>query len=206
MSSDTDLIGRSLEDPKAFEVIFDRHYSAIRRYVARRLSPACADDVAAEVFCVAFDRREHFVERRLDCPVPAWLYGIATNLVRRRRRDERRQLRAYARAGADVVAPESGADLTDRVDAQRAGPVVARALASLSVDERDVLLLYALADLDYQGIADALQIPIGTVRSRLARARARAARHLAGHDAERNRPSDLVATEREEKSSCATST
>jgi RNA polymerase sigma factor (sigma-70 family) len=198
---DAELIARSLADPAAFEVVFDRHYAAIRRYVARRLSSAGADDVAAEVFCIAFDRREQFIEQRPDCPVPAWLYGIATNLVRRRRRDERRRLRAYARAGADGVAADSPADLTDRVDAQRAGPVVARALASLSADERDVLLLYALADLDYQGIADALQIPIGTVRSRLARARARAARHLARH-AER----DLVTTEREERSSCATST
>jgi RNA polymerase sigma-70 factor (ECF subfamily) len=199
LRSDADLIGCSLADPSAFEVIFDRHYATIRRYVARRLSPACADDVAAEVFCIAFDRRAQFVERRPDCPVVAWLYGIATNLVRRRRRDERRQLRAYARAGADV-ALESPADLDGRVDAQRAGPVVARALAALSADERDVLLLYALADLDYQGIADALQIPIGTVRSRLARARARAARHLAGHE-----PNHLT-TATEESSSCATST
>ena len=199
MDSDTDLIGRSVEEPKAFEVIFDRHYAAIRRYVARRLSPACADDVAAEAFCVAFDRRAQFVERRPECPVVAWLYGIATNLVRRRRRDERRQLRAYARAGAEQVALEPPADLAGRVDAQRAAPAVARALAALSADERDVLLLYALADLDYQGIADALQIPIGTVRSRLARARTRAARHLDG-------PSGHVHKEREEKSSCATST
>ena len=206
MRSDTDLVGRSLEDPSAFEVVFERHYSAIRRYVARRLSPACADDVAAEVFCIAFDRRRQLIEQRPDCPVVAWLYGIATNLVRRRRRDERRQLRAYARAGADVVAPESPADLTDRVDARRAAPAVGRALASLSADERDVLLLYALADLDYQGIADALQIPIGTVRSRLARARARAARHLADHDPGPNGPSDLRAADTKETSSCATST
>jgi RNA polymerase sigma factor (sigma-70 family) len=206
VSTDTQLIGRSLGEPAAFEVIFDRHYSSIRRYVARRLSPAGADDVAAEVFCIAFDRRAQFVERRADCPVRAWLFGIATNLVRRRRRDERRQLRAYARAGAGVVAAESAADPSDRVDAQRAGPAVARALGALSADERDVLLLYALADLDYQGIADALEIPIGTVRSRLARARTRAARHLAGHDPERSGPSDHLTTGTEDKPSCATST
>jgi RNA polymerase sigma factor (sigma-70 family) len=181
VSSDMDVLGHSLEEPQAFEIIFERHYSAIRRYAARRLSPAVADDVAAEAFCIAFDRRAQLIERRPECPIVAWLYGIATNLVRRRRRDEQRQLRAYARAGADVVALESAGVVTDRVDARRAAPAVARALASLSADERDVLLLFALADLDYQGIADALQIPIGTVRSRLARARARASRHLAGH-------------------------
>jgi RNA polymerase sigma-70 factor (ECF subfamily) len=197
--SDADLIGRSLDDPDAFEAVFDRHYAAIRRYVARRLSPATADDVAAEVFCIAFDRRAQLVEQRPDCPVAAWLYGIATNLVRRRRRDERRQLRAYARAGADTVAHDAAPDPADRLDAQRAGPMVARALASLSADERDVLLLYALADLDYQGIADALEIPIGTVRSRLARARARAARHMAEHGR------ITLTTDTEGTSSCATS-
>lgn len=196
MSSDRELIRHSLADPQAFEVIFDRHYSAIRRYVARRLSPAQADDLAAEAFCIAFDRRAHLVEQRPDCPVVAWLYGIATNLVRRRRRDERRQLRAYARAGADAVPLEPTSDLIAAVDARRAAPAVARALASLSADERDVLLLFALADLDYQGIADALQIPIGTVRSRLARARARAARHLEAADSESLK----------EDASCVTST
>jgi RNA polymerase sigma factor (sigma-70 family) len=197
LSSDRELIRHSLENPQAFEAIFDRHYSAIRRYVARRLSPAHADDLAAEAFCIAFDRRAHLVEQRPDCPVVAWLYGIATNLVRRRRRDERRQLRAYARAGAEIPL-ETTSELIDSVDAGRAAPQVARALASLSADERDVLLLFALADLDYQGIADALEIPIGTVRSRLARARARAARHL-GEDSS---PS----TESKEGASCATST
>jgi RNA polymerase sigma-70 factor (ECF subfamily) len=194
VSTDRELVERSLDAPAAFEEIFDRHYAAVHRYVARRLSRSCADDVAAQVFCVAFDRRRKFVEQRPDCPVAPWLFGIATNLVRRQRRDERRQLRAYARVGVDVGRDAPG-DSHDRLDAHRAAPAVARALASLSRDERDVLLLYALADLDYQGIADALQIPIGTVRSRLSRARTRARSHL---DAA---PSNLT-----EEPTCATST
>ena len=75
---DRALIGRSLADPHAFELVFDRHHAAIRRYVARRLSPACADDVAADVFCIAFDQRRRLAAERPDCPVQAWLYGIAT--------------------------------------------------------------------------------------------------------------------------------
>ena len=174
-------IGRSLSDPHAFELVFDRHHAAIRRYVARRLSPACADDVAADVFCIAFDQRRQLVAERPDCPVGAWLYGIATNLIRRRRRDERRQLRAYARAGCGRR--RGGGDRgTWPLGSTRAAPRPRspRRSPRSRADERDVLLLYALAELDYQGIADALQIPIGTVRSRLARARRRAARHLAG--------------------------
>jgi RNA polymerase sigma factor (sigma-70 family) len=193
-TSDRDLVERCLEEPAAFEEVFDRHFGAIHRYVARRLSAACADDVAAQVFCVAYDKRRQFVEQRPDCPLAPWLFGIATNLVRRHRRDERRQLRAYARVGVEAAAPDSPDDSAARLDARRARPAVARALASLSPDERDVLLLYALADLDYQGIADALEIPIGTVRSRLSRARARARRHLGG-DAEHLTPTAAAGTE-----------
>jgi RNA polymerase sigma factor (sigma-70 family) len=195
VSTERELVEQSLDAPEAFEEIFDRHYAAVHRYVARRLSRSCADDVAAQVFCVAFDGRRKLAEQRPDCPVAPWLFGIATNLVRRHRRDERRQLRAYARLGADV-GPDAPGDSDDRLDARRAVPAVARALASLSRDERDVLLLYALADLDYQGIADALEIPIGTVRSRLSRARTRARQHL-----------DAVSpSNRTEEPSCATST
>ncbi|HWM10032.1 MAG TPA: sigma-70 family RNA polymerase sigma factor [Solirubrobacteraceae bacterium] len=193
-ASDRDLVVRCLDEPGAFEEVFERHFGAIYRYVARRLSPACADDVAAQVFCVAYDKRRQFAEQRPDCPLAPWLFGIATNLVHRHRRDERRQLRAYARVRAEVASPDSPDDAAARLDAQRARPAVARALASLSPDERDVLLLYALADLDYQGIADALEIPIGTVRSRLARARARARRHLGG-DAEHLTPTAATGTE-----------
>jgi RNA polymerase sigma-70 factor (ECF subfamily) len=197
--SDRALLARSLEEPAAFEELFERHHAAIHRYVARRLSRTCADDVAAQAFCIAFDRRRQLVEQRPDCPIAPWLFGIATNLVRRHRRDERRQLRAYARLGTDDARPEPLSDSDDRLDARRAAPQIARALASLSRDERDVLLLYALADLDYQGIAEALEIPIGTVRSRLARARTRARRHLAGVGG------PLTLTETEERP-CATST
>lgn len=179
-TSDRDLVERCLEEPAAFEEVFDRHFGAIHRYVARRLSPACADDVAAQVFCVAYDKRRQFAEQRPDGPIAPWLFGIATNLVRRHRRDERRQLRAYAKVGVEAAAPDSPEDSTARVDARRAWPAVARALASLSPGERDVLLLYALAELDYEGIAEALDVPIGTVRSRLSRARAHARRQLGG--------------------------
>ena len=193
-TSDRDLVERSLEQSAAFEEVFDRHFGAIHRYVARRLSPACADDVAAQVFCIAYDKRGQFLEQRPDGPVAPWLFGIATNLVRRHRRDERRQLRAYARVGVEAAALDSPDESAARVDARRARPAVARALASLSPDERDVLLLYALADLDYQGIADALEIPIGTVRSRLSRARAHARRRL-GDDLENLTPAAAASTE-----------
>jgi DNA-directed RNA polymerase specialized sigma24 family protein len=85
----------------------DRYYTEIHGYVARRLGPGLADDVAAETFLVAFDRRD-----RYDAAYPfarPWLYGIASNLVSRHRRAEVRQYRALAhgrvRRGAVAVRP-----------------------------------------------------------------------------------------------------
>jgi len=101
-----------------------------------------------------------------------WLFGIAANLIRRHWRTERRRLRAYARTGVDPIGDEA-AEVERRVDAVAAAPAVAAALASLGAGEREVLLLFAWADLSYDEISTALGIPVGTVRSRLSRARAR---------------------------------
>jgi RNA polymerase sigma factor (sigma-70 family) len=97
-----------------------------------------------------------------------WLLGIAANLLRRHWRTERRRLEAYARAGDHVG---SISDAAARVE-------IVAALDSLSRNERETLFLYAVADLSYDEIADALEIPVGTVRSRLARARGRVRQHL----------------------------
>jgi RNA polymerase sigma-70 factor (ECF subfamily) len=153
-------------DPHAFDVVFDRHFGDIHRFVARRLGRDVADDLAANVFVEAFAGFASFDERRGQ--IRPWLFGIANNLVRRHRRTEERRLRAFARHGTDPVA--DAGDL-DRVDATSDGPRLARALAALTPRDREVLLLHAWADMPYEEIAQALDVPIGTVRSRLARAR-----------------------------------
>lgn len=167
--SDVECLALSLTEPKAFEPIFERHFEAVHRYLHRRAGIELADELAAQTFALAFERRATC--RTEESALP-WLYGIATNLLRRRRRAERRQLRAYARTGVDRWAAygdeRSGADAA-----------LARALAAMRPRERDALLLYALADLSYDEIAAALGVPIGTVRTWLHRARATAQRELA---------------------------
>src|SRR5207344_745537 len=107
-----------------------------------------------------------------------WLYGIATNLLRRSWRAERRQLRAYGRSGVDRwVAYED--ETAARVDDSSLDARLARALAAMRPRQRDALLLYALADLSYEEIALALDVPVGTVRTWLHRARETARRELA---------------------------
>jgi RNA polymerase sigma-70 factor (ECF subfamily) len=172
--SDADVLARSLDEPRAFELVFDRHFEAVHRYLHRRAGHDIADELAAETFALAFERR---ASCRATGSVLPWLYGIATNLLRRRQRVERRQLNAFARHGVnDWVAYE---DEQTRVDDSSHGVELARALAAMKPRERDALLLYAVGDLSYDEIASALEVPVGTVASWLHRARVIARRELA---------------------------
>ncbi|MFD1931096.1 MULTISPECIES: RNA polymerase sigma factor [Nonomuraea] len=179
-ADDAELIRRSHDDPEQFATLFDRYVRQIHRYVARRLGTQVADDIAAETFLIAFRRRAAYdVTQPLARP---WLYGIATTLMARHRRDEERFLRALSRTGMDPL-PEPMADtVIGRVAAQEEDRRIAGALAGLSQGDRDVLLLVAWEDLAYEEVAQALGVPIGTVRSRLHRARRKTRAALGGAD------------------------
>ncbi|PZG37364.1 RNA polymerase subunit sigma-70 [Spongiactinospora gelatinilytica] len=169
---DAELIRRSEGDPEQFAALFDRYARQIHRYAARRIGTQAADDIVAETFLAAFRRRGTY-DRSVPMARP-WLYGIATTLVARHRRQEERMLRAFARTGVDPL-PEPEADaVVDRVAALDKERELAGALAALSRGDRDVLLLVAWEDFSYEEVAQALGIPLGTVRSRLHRARRKA--------------------------------
>jgi RNA polymerase sigma factor (sigma-70 family) len=168
MGADAALIAKSVSAPECFASLFDRHAPVIHSYVARRLGPDAADDLTAEVFLVAFQRRRAYNAAYADAR--PWLYGIATNLVGRRRRDEARWLRAIARSSGDSPAESFAEQVTDRVAAQAIRGRLASALGRLPGGQRDVLLLTARG-LSCQEVAAALGVPPGTVASRLARAR-----------------------------------
>lgn len=169
--TDAALIVASLTDPVRFAPVFDRHYDVIHRYVARRGGWQLAEDLTMTVFLKAFESRHRFLPS-VDDARP-WLYGIATNVLRRHARTERRRLRAYADSPAAAPDDLDEAALADRLDAGALGTGIYGALADLPQRERDVLLLIAWADLSYEEVATALRIPVGTVRSRLHRARGR---------------------------------
>lgn len=172
--SDAHCLARSLTEPQAFEPLFERHFAAVHRYLHRRVGRELADELASETFALAFERR---ASCRSSGSVLPWLYGIATNVLRRRRRAEHRQLRAYGRSGVDRWAAYED-DAAARVDGTSRGAQLARALAAMRPRQRDALLLYALADLSYEEIAFALDVPVGTVRTWLHRAREIARREL----------------------------
>ena len=173
---DGEAIAASLADPRAFGVIFERHFGVVHGYLRRRLDRTLADELAAQTFLVAFDGRARFDRRRSDSR--PWLFGIATNLARNHRRREIRELRAMAALGADPAAGIDGVEA--RVDAERLREELAQALAALPSEEADVLLLLVWAELDQAEIAEALAIPLGTVKSRLSRARGRLQASLEG--------------------------
>jgi RNA polymerase sigma-70 factor (ECF subfamily) len=167
--SDAVLIHSSILDGERFAELYDRHLPFVRRFVARRLGPESADDVVADAFLAAFR-----VRGRYDLSYPdarPWLLGIATREISRRRRQERARYRLLASAPVDSPVDGPAEAVAAAVSAESLRRPLARALARLKPADRDVLLLVAWGDLSYQEVAEALEIPVGTVRSRLHRAR-----------------------------------
>jgi RNA polymerase sigma factor (sigma-70 family) len=167
--SDAEVIGRSLGEPEAFGLIYDRHAAAVLRFLGRRAGAEVAEGLVGELFRIAFERRKTFDSSRPSA-LP-WLYGIGSNLLLKHRRGEARRLRASARMAAGREAADGRASAA-ALDARVLFPRVADAIESLPDGEREALLLFAWEDLSYQSVGEALELPIGTVRSRLNRARA----------------------------------
>ncbi|MEV0145242.1 MULTISPECIES: RNA polymerase sigma factor [unclassified Nonomuraea] len=167
-----------MREPERFAELFDRHATVLHRYVVRRLGPDQAEDVVAETFTRAFEKRHKYAFHRSDA-LP-WLFGIATNIIGTHRRTEVRGYRALARTGEDPVAVAFDEEVVARLSASATRERLAAALAKLGRGERDVLLLIAWGDLNYEETAQALNVPIGTVRSRLSRARRKIVHSLGG--------------------------
>ena len=167
--SDAEVIGRSLDQPEAFGAIYDRHAPTVLRFLGRRVGAEVAEGLVGELFRIAFERRKTFDAAR-ESALP-WLYGIGSNLLLKHRRGEARRLRASARMEASDAADRRASSAAR--DAHLLLSRAADAIEALPDGERAALLLFAWEDLSYQDVAEALELPIGTVRSRLNRARAR---------------------------------
>ncbi len=156
---------------KAFGLLFERHARTIYNYCFRRVGDwAAAEDLLSIVFLEAWRRR--------DIPLPAgkelpWLLGVSTNVVRNRRRSERRHAAALKRVPVPKPEPSFAEESEERLDDERLMQRALTLLARLPRHEQDVFALCAWFELSYEEAAVALGIPVGTVRSRLARARAR---------------------------------
>jgi len=169
VTTDSDIIRSSALEPARFGELFDRHARMIFRYAASRTNSEIANDLVADTFLIAFERREQF-DHSWSAAAP-WLLGIATNLIRKHRAAEHKSFRAMERISDPLAGAAAMSDAAERAEASVAIKRMARAIRALSADDRDTLLLFAWADLSYEEIALAMDVPIGTVRSRLNRAR-----------------------------------
>jgi RNA polymerase sigma factor (sigma-70 family) len=170
--TDTEALRRSLAEPTCFAVVYDRHLRAIHDYVRRRVGDGPAPDLTAELFARAFRARSRY-DVKYATALP-WLLGFATNVISEHRREERRRLALLERVAA------RGEYATADRPYERLAPEMARALRRLRPGDRDALLLVVWGELSYDEAARALELPIGTIRSRIARARRRLAGDLQG--------------------------
>jgi RNA polymerase sigma factor (sigma-70 family) len=156
-------------DQRAFFEIYDRHAGTIYNYLFRRLADwSEAEDLTAVVFLEAFRRRKDVVI--LEGKLVPWLYGIATNVLRNRRRALWRHRHLVTRL-ADEAGSAVTPDVAARVEAAAQMTSVLREIASLPRQQQDVIALCVWSGLSYEEAAVSLSVPVGTIRSRLARAR-----------------------------------
>jgi RNA polymerase sigma factor (sigma-70 family) len=174
LSVDENQVAGGIEASKDFEDAFRKNFDPVYRFIARRVGANLAEDLAAEVFVTAYRQRASY-QSSLGS-MRSWLYGIATNLLRTHWRAEQQLLDLDARLAPLSQEPMGAGQFSDaaddRVTAAALAPQIAGALAALNRDQREVLLLYAWAELSHEEIAAALGIAPGTARSRLSRARA----------------------------------
>lgn len=173
-TDDASVIASSLAEPERFAEIFDRHFATVFRFAERRVGHDQAAEVASETFARAFAKRRSFRAEAIDA-LP-WLYGIASKLILHERRRFVRYLAAVERVSADVRTADHERDLHQadrRLDAPADWAKMRAALLTLSDTDRELLLLVAWDGLSYEEAAAVLELPLGTVRSKLHRAKAR---------------------------------
>ncbi|MEU5872947.1 RNA polymerase sigma factor [Glycomyces sp. NPDC047369] len=160
-------------DPGAFAELFDAYARSVYNHAFRLTADwATAEDVMAATYLQAWRSRERVTEE--GGSLRPWLLGIATNEARNHTRSNRRYRRvAAALITADLTVPDHADEVAGRLDDRRRIAAALDALARLRRPEREVLTLCLWEGLDYESAAEALGVPVGTVRSRLSRARAR---------------------------------
>lgn len=179
--SDGELWDRARQgSADAFGVLFERHASAIYSFCFRRVADwSVAEDLTSIVFLEAWRRREKAISPDM---VRAWLFGIATNVVRNQRRSQRRYRAALARVPREPLASSFADESDARMSHQQEMAIILAAVGKLPRREQDVLALCVWSGLSYEEAAAALAVPVGTIRSRLSRAKQHLGTHLAGSD------------------------
>ena len=183
---DLDLLAEAeAGEAAAFGEIFRRHSDAVYNHCFRRLgSWSSAEDATSLVFLEVWRGRTNVMS--VDGSLLPWLLGVANNVVRNLARAARRYDAAQFRLPVSPAEPDHADEVVSRLDDERRMQAVLRRIATLGADEQDVVALVLMSGLTYAQAAVALGVPVGTVRSRLSRARERLG------DLDRARPTELA--------------
>jgi RNA polymerase sigma factor (sigma-70 family) len=171
-AEDPELLEMAGSQPEAFGELFRRHARSVYAYCARRTGNLdLAEDLTSIVFMEAFRRRRKL--QLSNASALPWLLGVANNVARNADRSVRRYRSALDRLPPQAHRTSSEDDAIERLEAQEAIARALKAISALTRAEQDVVLLVLWSELSYAEAASALGIPVGTVRSRLASARAK---------------------------------
>ncbi|MEX3101833.1 RNA polymerase subunit sigma-70 [Streptomyces sp. V2] len=164
-------------DHDAFGELFDACARSVYNHAYRLTGDwSTAEDIVSLTFLEAWRLRESL--DGTGGPIRPWLLGIATNVARNTRRTMRRHAAALARLPPAAVVSDFADEIAGRLDDAAQLALVQEALRRLRRPEREVLALCVWSGLDYTTAARALGVPVGTVRSRLSRARKKLAKHM----------------------------
>jgi len=171
--SDGDLWRRvRAHDGKSFAVLFDRHANKVYNHCFRRSADwSMAEDLTSVVFLEAWRKRRH-VRLNGDSVLP-WLLAVANNCLRNAERSRRRYNRLLTRLPKPEDGPSFDTQISDRVDDETTMRRLLVVLRQLNIEDQEVIALCDWSGLSYEEAATALDIPVGTVKSRLSRARTR---------------------------------
>lgn len=166
-------------DRSAFENLVQVYYAYVYRLSLRLLGQANdAEDATQETFITIHRAIKRF---KGGSALSTWIYRIAYNTcLDELRRQKRRPVTHWDEAAAEYMQADPDQAPEDMIIAREDQQVIRAALAELPIEYRAVLVLREVEDLSYEEIADVLQCPVGTVRSRLARGRRRLAETLRG--------------------------
>jgi RNA polymerase sigma factor (sigma-70 family) len=178
VTDDAGVIAASIQEPRLFGVVFDRHFEAVFAFCARRVGRDLAEDIAGETFRRAFEGRRGYDGARLSAR--PWLLGIARNLIRNDTRRRFREAVAYRRSPGFLACDGSdfAHETTESLDAAHDLSRIRRGLSSMADEELEPLLLHVWEGLSYEEVAQVMGIAVGTVRSRIHRVRTKLAATL----------------------------